>query len=134
MSMPAGVAISGGPASCTVGSEWVDGIRFFSSTGASSWTFLFPLMDWFFVGTSHAKLDLEDLLDRYDEDPRELKVSPLELLSDTEIDLEAIGGHADRGEERLVEAVECALERKDFASSSGVVLRECKLSDLVRSG
>jgi hypothetical protein len=91
-------------------------------------------MDWFFVGTSHAKLDLEDLLDRYDADPRELKVSPLELLSDTEIDLEAIGGHADGGEEILVEAVEWALERKDFASSSGIAVRECKLSDLVWSG
>src|SRR5277367_3487380 len=114
--MPAGAGISGCPASCAVGSEYVDGIRFFSSTGASSWTFLFPFVDWFFVGTSHAKLDLEDLLDRYDADPRELKVSPLELLSDTEIDLEAIGGRADRGEEGLAEAVECALERKDFAS------------------
>jgi len=92
-------------------------------------------MDWFFVGTSHAKLDLEDLLDKYDADPRELKVSPLELLSDTEIDLEAIGGRADRGEERLAEAVECALERNDFASFSEVALRAClKLSDLVGSG
>ena len=95
MSMPAGIGISGCRTPCAVGSEWVDGIRFFSSTGASSCTFLFPLMGWLFVGTSHAKLDLEDLLDRYDADPRELKVSPLELLSDTEIDLDAIGRCAD---------------------------------------
>jgi hypothetical protein len=57
--------------------------------------FFFPLMDWLFVGTSHARLDLEDVLDTYDAGPRELKVSPLELLSDTEIDREAIGGCAD---------------------------------------
>ena len=57
--------------------------------------FLFPLMGWLFVGTSHAKLDLEDLLDGYDADPRELKASPLQLLSDTEIDPEAIGGCED---------------------------------------
>jgi hypothetical protein len=57
--------------------------------------FLFPLMGWLFVDMSHAKLDLEDLLDWYDADPRELKASPLELLSDTEIDPEAIGGCED---------------------------------------
>jgi hypothetical protein len=74
---------------------------------------------------------LEDLLDRYDPDPRELKVSPLELRSDKEIDLEAMLGCADGGEGEPVEDIRCAVGETAFASCSGIILGEwLKLSDL----
>jgi hypothetical protein len=94
-----------------------------------------PLIDWFLVGTSHPKLDLEDLLDRYDPDPRELNVSPFELLSDTEIDLDARVGCADCGEGKPLKDIGCTVEGKAFASFSGMTLRGwLKLSDLAGSG
>jgi hypothetical protein len=50
------------------------------------------------VGTSQAKLDLEDFLDRYDTDPRELNASPFELRSEREIDCDALAVCAEWGD------------------------------------
>lgn len=77
-------------------------------------------MDWFLVGTSQAKLDLEDLLETYDPDPKELNVSPIEFLSDVEMD---IGIIADCGEGKPVGEICCVVEGTALASLSGITRR-----------
>ena len=89
-------------------------------------------MDWFLVGTSQAKLDLEDLLEMYDPDPKELNVSPIEFLSDAETD---IGTIADCGEGKLVGEICCVVEGTALASLSGIARRGwLSVSDLVGTG
>lgn len=78
---------------------------------------------------------MEDLLDRYDADPRELNVSPVELRSEREIDCDAIMGCADRGDGKPVGDICCAVGETAFVSCSGAVLLGwLKLSALAGSG